>query len=1406
MAADCTQANQYVDCCSVTRHDRLDPDSYKEEPAGSGVRKLTGGGLGFCAAFNMDERGYCFNQEKSNDNFYDRCLDCTHVDECFVRGCTGCEDYSVYASQYGMPSGAFCGIDVNHLNYVCERGFCKPPRQYGESCTEGWDCQCESGCCMDVAAPPPPPPPPPPECGDGTCDPGEDEFNCPEDCAGGELSRSNGYGVYPNKAFFSGKISYQSNKRCRRAEGDACASDDECCTKNNYGCHLSPITGTSHCCPDSSPYWNGAECKASIPLPVASITDVSTTWVSSDEIFLACSDTEGDCDVTMYCVDLERICYPTSGPPGGIAPPNCTDYPSTCNPDTVYSYPFNISFDAVMETFGEDVTSAYYNVKYYSRDNAGNQETTQTSPEMWFWRFGGFASASSTPGSYETDVSSKIKFGPAAPTTTISYSVVPPTSLSYLLDGTLSIMCYHPVNQDPYPCNLTVTLDCYGTSGADCLPTKWYYFDSDGTCSTSKSDYTSSTTDSSITVNTDRNDWLCLWVEDTFGNSDIAVSTQLMVDATGPTASITGVSGTWVSSDDITLSCSDTGGSGCTTNNWYYFDSDGTCSTSKTDYTSSTTSSSITINTNHNDWLCLWVEDNAGNNDIDVSSQLMVDIDTPATTISPDGGDFTGSSQADFTLTCSDTGGSGCDKTYYRIIDDIETCGTPPTGYTEATSGTVTCPQGQICDKMVCFYSEDSAGNQESVIQSSIFHLETGPCVGKVCGESCTGEPGICNGTDPNNCYTDGGCFLDCTTPNPGSGNQRIWQNSNCGRTGSYKCGLQKVCSNSYTSCTTGGSPMEVTGSWSSYTYPSGSFGVGDTFQITLSGISSNPSGFTIVAECSVIKPDGIVIYFNNWGSGDLSFSYIIQSGDSEGTWTLDYCGLWSDFLANEGWNLQFDNTDYTFLIDKTPPTVSVTGAPVNWQNTDATASVSCSDPAVGSGCDSGTYVLLTYTSDPGSCPSTHASYTLSSPQTISTHVWVCAAANDSVDNTGFSTPVEFRIEKTDPIADISDESTSWVTSDDITLSCSDTGGSGCVSTKWYYFDSDGVCSTSKTDYTSSTTSSSITVNTNHNDWICLWVEDNAGNNDIDVSSQLMVDTSPPTTPVVTDDGEQTSSLTTLHATWSSSDPESGIAEYQYAIGTDQYPSSGWNSEVDWTSTGMNTEITRSDLSLSQGQTYYFNVRARNNADSWSSVGYSDGIIANVCYQQICGISCPGGICDGNDNCYAGGGCLLNCSAPAVNPPDERRWINSNCGRTDSYKCGPQHVCSNSYTSCTTGGISTQVIGFWTSYTQPSGTYYAGDTITITLNGVSNTPSGFTILAECSVIKPDGSTIFFDNWGSGDLTFSYQIQPTDPLGTWTIDYCGLWSDFEANGGWNLNLDNTDYTFTVDSIQLTVSVT
>ncbi|MEO8761996.1 MAG: T9SS type A sorting domain-containing protein, partial [Bacteroidia bacterium] len=83
-----------------------------------------------------------------------------------------------------------------------------------------------------------------------------------------------------------------------------------------------------------------------------------------------------------------------------------------------------------------------------------------------------------------------------------------------------------------------------------------------------------------------------------------------------------------------------------------------------------------------------------------------------------------------------------------------------------------------------------------------------------------------------------------------------------------------------------------------------------------------------------------------------------------------------------------------------------------------------------------------------------------------------------------------------------------------------------------------------------------------------------------------------------------TTSLTSLSANWSSSfDQESGIAKYWYCIGT--IP--GDSNTVSWTSNMDSLNITQTGLNLTQGQLYFFSVRAEDGAGLKSIKITSDG-------------------------------------------------------------------------------------------------------------------------------------------------------------------------------------------------------
>ena len=102
-----------------------------------------------------------------------------------------------------------------------------------------------------------------------------------------------------------------------------------------------------------------------------------------------------------------------------------------------------------------------------------------------------------------------------------------------------------------------------------------------------------------------------------------------------------------------------------------------------------------------------------------------------------------------------------------------------------------------------------------------------------------------------------------------------------------------------------------------------------------------------------------------------------------------------------------------------------------------------------------------------------------------------------------------------------------------------------------------------------------------------------AGGESQPVSSDgIMLDLTPPTTPIVTDNGKYWGYKTYMPASWTSSDPESGIVSYRASIGT----APGVTDVRDWVEVGPVTSFTLTGLSLKDGITYYVNVQARNGA------------------------------------------------------------------------------------------------------------------------------------------------------------------------------------------------------------------
>ena len=204
------------------------------------------------------------------------------------------------------------------------------------------------------------------------------------------------------------------------------------------------------------------------------------------------------------------------------------------------------------------------------------------------------------------------------------------------------------------------------------------------------------------------------------------------------------------------------------------------------------------------------------------------------------------------------------------------------------------------------------------------------------------------------------------------------------------------------------------------------------TFSLT---ITSCPSGFT----CN-LQDSSLTISPGSSAQTTLSVTSPTTASYQDYTFTVK--------ATNTNDNTYSSSATGTYRVTEyNAPTVSVTGAPATWQNTDATASVSCSDAE--SGCDTTSYRLYISSTQIASCPTDYAQYTYTSPQTISSHVWVCGAAKDNVGNVGFSNVVEFKVDKTPPVGSIViNNDAAYTTSVDVILTLSyydaDSGVNAC--------------------------------------------------------------------------------------------------------------------------------------------------------------------------------------------------------------------------------------------------------------------------------------------------------------------------------------------------------------------------
>lgn len=122
-------------------------------------------------------------------------------------------------------------------------------------------------------------------------------------------------------------------------------------------------------------------------------------------------------------------------------------------------------------------------------------------------------------------------------------------------------------------------------------------------------------------------------------------------------------------------------------------------------------------------------------------------------------------------------------------------------------------------------------------------------------------------------------------------------------------------------------------------------------------------------------------------------------------------------------------------------------------------------------------------------------------------------------------------------------------------------------------------------------------------------VTDAQGNISTISSVPVNIDWSPPLVVTPINDGtgadiNSTTFINQLSANWApTNDPNSGVSNYYYSIGTNP----GDSSVASWTNNFLQSMVMKTGLSLTLNQTYYFNVIAKNGAGLFSPILSSNG-------------------------------------------------------------------------------------------------------------------------------------------------------------------------------------------------------
>ncbi|AEE97566.1 Peptidase M23 [Mahella australiensis 50-1 BON] len=266
----------------------------------------------------------------------------------------------------------------------------------------------------------------------------------------------------------------------------------------------------------------------------------------------------------------------------------------------------------------------------------------------------------------------------------------------------------------------------------------------------------------------------------------------------------------------------------------------------------------------------------------------------------------------------------------------------------------------------------------------------------------------------------------------------------------------------------------------------------------------------------------------SDWGNTDISVTLTYSDAVGSGLSTRRYAWststavptAWVDYTApvkqtEEGiWYLHVRaednvgnvNTQYfgPYKIDKTLPTVTANPSESIWEHTDVTVNLTYADTG-GSGLSTKQYV---WSSSNTIQPSTWLNYSSATTQPVTGSWYLWAKATDIAGNVIIKCFGPYKIDKVLPLVSFAPNSSSWDDSVTVTITPTDSGGSGLDKWRYVVSSDNGLTYGSWSSYY--TGIETVTLNTSAIYKLKVEVYDKAGNVNTLYSGSYNIDSEPP--------------------------------------------------------------------------------------------------------------------------------------------------------------------------------------------------------------------------------------------------------------------------------------------------------